>query len=136
MKNVSGSALLMVVLILSVVMILMVSLSKSVLLCTQSAHARITYEQQLRMTKGLLEYAIEVCRLNQSNLQTVGGQDKKITLNVEQLPHSWRAVITIDVQDPISIIAQLTSDNQKLCEIECKLSMNEKKYTVSDWHVH
>ena len=140
-----GSAVLIVVLVLSVIMLSTFNLWRQTALNMDMVLKRQTWEQKHRIVEGVLHYGIAFCK---NNFKTLG--KKKIELHVStwQLKGhpTYVGNLLITPQDTtISLHASLITKQRSVFVMSCSLerkkvakgSMNEKKiFVIHDWKVH
>lgn len=140
-----GSAVLIVVLVLSVIMLSTFNLWRQTALTMDMVLKRQTWEQKYRVVEGVLHYGVAFCK---NHFETIGKKKIELSVGTWQLkghpPYVGNLLIT--PQDAIiSLRASLVTNKRAVFVMSCSLerkkvakgSINKKKiFVIHDWKVH
>ena len=143
----SGSAILIVVLVMSAVMIVCLNMWRATALTTDLACKRQEREQRFRIAEGVLNYGIALCKERFESLKILAkAGEKTIELDVGkwevkgQPPYNGRLEVLLKgktVQLTASIIAEATCAFAVGCNLEQKTIGKGKNavnyFQVSNW---
>lgn len=134
-QNNSGSTMLVILVVFSVLTIIAGVVYKQTILFNELALARQTYEKHRSLTESLLSYGIAYAKKEFESIRMRSRTPLAVSLNWPEQDSVFLGALTFKSKgtNELILLAQLEEDRKKLCIIQCSLERVGTSYYVHRW---